>query len=54
MAEGSHSPVDASGAPESPDPTTEPAPPWWGWIALLAPIIATAIVVVAVLVVVPR
>ena len=48
-------PVEAPGASEPPEPTTEPAAPWWRWIALLAPVLVTAIVVVAiVLLVVPR
>ena len=47
-------PVDASTAPESPDPTTELPPPWWRWIALLAPVLVTAGVVAVVLLIVPR
>ena len=46
--------VEASTAPEPPDPTTEPSAPWWSWIALLAPILVTAGVVTVVLLVLPR
>jgi hypothetical protein len=48
----------APGAPESPEPTPEPSPArwrtWWVWLVLLAPVIATAVVVGIVLLVWPR
>ena len=47
-------PVEAPGAPESPDPTMELTALWWRWIVLLAPVLVTAIVVLVVLLVVPR
>ena len=40
--------------PEPPEPTTEPPTPWWGWIALLTPVLVTAGVVTTVLLVLPR